>query len=64
MGIIATECRSKLDLLKLCRKVYEKDISIESFVHSKTVDNKCLEGTIKVPNLEDQLNELRKFYGK
>lgn len=63
-NIIVTECRSKLDLLKLFRKVYEKDIAIESFVHSKTVNNKCLEGTIKVPNLEDQLNELRKFYGK
>ena len=56
-----TECISKYMLLQKIKDVYKKkDILIYKNYDMKT--NKCLEGNVKVPSIENQLKELRGFY--
>ena len=62
LTIVATEPVSKYKLLKTIADVYNKNTIIEDFSHENRVDNKCLAGKIPVPNIRDQLVELKKFY--
>tara|TARA_X000000368_G_scaffold119726_1_gene93704 strand:+ start:151 stop:879 length:729 start_codon:yes stop_codon:yes gene_type:complete len=59
--IISSEKISKFDLLKKIKKVYGKKIEI--LPKSSLERDECLEGLIQAPDIESQLNSLRKFYG-
>lgn len=54
---------SKFEVLNLAKKVYEKNIIIESF-ETPNIVNKCLQSDIEIPSLEVQLTELKAFYKK
>jgi len=56
----ATECISKADLLNTMKEVYSKDITVIGD-DSKVLD-KCLVGNIEVPNIKNQLEELKQFF--
>lgn len=58
--ILYSECVSKFELLKIINRVFDRNIFINPFESTKSV-NKCLEGQIKTPNIECQLIELKKF---
>ena len=59
LNIPATECISKYELLKVMKDVYNKDIIINKNLDIKV--NKCLVGNIDVPNIKEQLNEMKDF---
>jgi len=59
LTILATECISKYDLLNIMRDVYNKNIVINK--NSDLKINKCLNGTIEVPDIKKQLIELKDF---
>jgi len=58
-NIVATECISKYDLLKIIGEVYNKKITINK--HSDIQVNKCLVGDIEVPTFKKQLEQLKEF---
>jgi len=60
--VLFTECLSKYELLKIIKKVYNKNIIINA--KSDIVSNKCLKGDIKGPLIEQQLEDLKLFYNK
>ena len=59
--IISSEKISKFDLLEKIKTVYGKKIEI--LPKSSLERDECLEGLIQAPDIESQLNSLRKFYG-
>ncbi|MCB9819643.1 sugar nucleotide-binding protein [Candidatus Nomurabacteria bacterium] len=52
---------SKFEVLTCIKKVYEKDTSIRPFATEYTI-NKCLKSDVLIPELEDQLMVLKKFF--
>lgn len=54
---------SKFDVITLAKAVYHKDIEIIPF-ETPVPANKCLESDTPVPELKDQLIELKTFFGK
>jgi len=54
---------SKFDVLVIAKDIYNKDITIEPFITKITI-NKCLLSDSTVPNLKEQLVELKAFFGK
>lgn len=54
---------SKFDVVTLAKTVYHKDIEIVPF-ETPTPANKCLASDTPVPELKDQLIELKSFFGK
>lgn len=59
-NIVEGECLSKYDLLIKIKKVFNLEIDI---IPNENINiNKCLKGSIKVPNIEDQLIQLKKYY--
>lgn len=55
---------NKYDLVKLIAKVYNyNDIIVEPFTTGQDV-NKCLESDMILPPIDEQLEELKKFYNK
>ena len=61
LTIPTTECISKCRLLEIMRDVYDKEITINRNYDIKV--NKCLIGNTKVPvpNIKEQLIEMKKF---
>jgi dTDP-4-dehydrorhamnose reductase len=57
--IISSDCISKYQMLKYFAEVFEKDIQILEVNVPKIY--KCLEGSIKTPNLKEQLLEIKEF---
>ena len=62
--ILESEKVSKYDLLCNISEVYNKKIKILSYSHEKRVDNKCLQGDIKLKHIKEQLKDLKDFYDK
>tara|TARA_B100000287_G_scaffold51856_1_gene45798 strand:- start:264 stop:983 length:720 start_codon:yes stop_codon:yes gene_type:complete len=60
--VISTDCVSKYELLNIIKEVYNKDIIINKNDDMKI--NKCLNGHIKLSPINEQLEELKKFYNK
>jgi dTDP-4-dehydrorhamnose reductase len=54
---------NKFDLLKIIRKTYSKSNMINRYLMEKSL-NKMLVSDVLIPNIEEQLIELKKFYGK
>lgn len=54
---------SKFEIVSLAKEIYGKDIEIIPFETEVTV-NKCLVSDTKVKSLQEQLQELKKFYQK
>jgi dTDP-4-dehydrorhamnose reductase len=54
---------SKFGIITLAKDVYNKDIEIIPFA-TDTSANKCLLSDVKVPELREQLIELKAFFGK
>ena len=61
---VATEIISKYRLLNIISHVYEKQVLINDYTHEKSISNKCLVGNVPVPNIQEQLVELKQFYKK
>tara|TARA_A100001515_G_scaffold136610_1_gene128514 strand:+ start:739 stop:1500 length:762 start_codon:yes stop_codon:yes gene_type:complete len=59
MTIPDSKCISKYDLLKLIIKVFEKNNVVEKCDKLKV--NKCLAGKLKVPDIEQQMIQLKIF---
>ena len=57
------EILSKYEILTIVKKIYNKDINIRPTTTGKVI-NKCLTSQEATPLLQDQLEELRNFYGK
>ena len=57
--ILQSQCISKYSLLKTINRAYNKNINI--IKTKKPVDNRCLSGGIKTPDIKDQLKELKKW---
>ena len=57
---ISTKCISKYELLSLFKEVYNKEVVINKL--SDLMNNRCLVGQLKVPELKEQLKELKEFY--
>ena len=57
---ISTNRISKYELLNIVKEIYEKDILINK--DSDVESNRCLLGQLKVPNIKEQLKELKEFY--
>ena len=57
---ISTNRISKYELLNIIKEIYEKDILINK--DSDVESNRCLLGQLKVPNIKEQLKELKEFY--
>ncbi len=55
--------KNKFDLLLIVREVYGKDISILPF-ETEVSFNKCLLSDLPLPSIQEQLEELKSFYGK
>ncbi len=62
LTIPATECISKYDLLILAKRIFKKKIKINRSIKMKA--NKCLIGNLKVPSIEKQLIDLKKYIDK
>jgi dTDP-4-dehydrorhamnose reductase len=60
--VFCTNCISKFDLLCIFKQVFEHDIEIMAIDNLGT--NKCLVGDVKLSNIEQQLKELKEFYGR
>jgi dTDP-4-dehydrorhamnose reductase len=58
--ILESTCLSKFDLLSLFKDVFNKDIQIVP--NSNVEVDKCLTGDIKTISIENQLQELKKYY--
>ncbi len=54
---------SKYEVLMLIKEIYKKNIEIIPFEAKETI-NKCLESDKKIIDLDEQLKELKGFYGK
>lgn len=54
---------SKLEVISLAKKVYEKEIEIIPFEHPESI-NRCLQSDVSLPELEEQLSELKIFFNK
>ncbi len=54
---------SKHDLITTAKAIYQKDIEIVPFTTEKTI-NKCLESDLMLPDISEQLLELRAFFQK
>lgn len=54
---------SKFEILNIAKAVYQKDIEVIPFATETTV-NKCLTSDREIPDLADQLVELKAFYNK
>lgn len=59
-NIIRTKCISKFELLGIIKDVYNHEIKIK--IHSGFKNNKCLSGGDRMPNIKQQLIELKDFY--
>ncbi|OUX29802.1 MAG: hypothetical protein CBE24_07740 [bacterium TMED264] len=59
LTIPASECISKFDLLMLVKNIFKKKIKIKKNATIKA--NKCLIGNLKVPPIEQQLFDLKKY---
>ncbi len=55
------DIRSKFDLLNDIKEVYTKDIKVNPFEATETV-NKCLTSDKEIPTIKEQLKELKEFY--
>jgi len=55
--------KSKFGLLKIVKKIYQKNIKINKFRAENTV-NKCLKSDKKIKDIKIQLQELKEFYAK
>lgn len=60
---IGTEGLNKYELLKIIKKVYNKETKINDFNLEKPI-NKMLESDFVIPTIEEQLIELKNFYDK
>lgn len=58
-----TDSLSKFEILSLVKKVYEKDVVITP-KETEFASHKCLVSHAELPTIEEQLVELKKFYGK
>ena len=54
-----SDCISKYDLLVLLRRIFNKNIVIKKC--NKISANKCLEGNYKIPDIEEQIKQLKMF---
>ena len=54
---------SKFEIVTLAKEVYQKDIEITPFA-TEVAANKCLQSDTPVPELREQLVELKAFFGK
>ncbi len=54
---------SKFEIVSLAKEIYEKDIEIIPF-ETDTAVNKCLKPDFYLPELKEQLFELKEFFGK
>jgi len=55
-----TDCLSKYEILKIIKKVFNKDIKINSHISDTPKDN-CLEPDFYTKKLENQLIDLKNF---
>jgi dTDP-4-dehydrorhamnose reductase len=60
---VATDPYSKYILLLIIKKVYQKDIKINEYIHKDKI-NRMLRTDTAVPDIYSQLMELKEFYGK
>ena len=61
LNIPSTECISKYELLEKIKDVYDKD-NVFIRKNSDVKVNKCLNGNINVPEIKEQLIQMREFY--
>ncbi|MFH1454835.1 MAG: sugar nucleotide-binding protein [bacterium] len=54
---------NKYDLAKIIVKTYKKNTIVKPYVTGQNI-NKCLESDTKLPTIDEQVIELKKFYGK
>lgn len=57
-----SETRSKYELLELFKSVFNKDVKINIGGADQNIVNKCLKSDYPIPNLREQLIELKRFY--
>ena len=60
---VGTKGISKFELLQIIKKVYNKNILIKEF-KANTEVNKILKSDFKIPTIEKQLNDLKKYAAK
>jgi hypothetical protein len=58
-NILYSNCISKYEILKIINKVFNRNIKINPY--DSISINKCLVGDIKTDDIDNQIEELKKF---
>jgi len=58
-----TENKSKYEVLLIAKDIYDKQITVIPFEASVYI-NRCVESDKQIPSLQEQLKELKAYYGK